>query len=55
MTHGLTSVMVTVHGPHEARNRGNQLHDRGAIVVNVDVPGWSGATVSGQRRSRGDK
>lgn len=55
VTHGLTSVMVTVHGPHEARTRANLLHDRGAISVQVDVPGWSGATVSGQRRGRNDK
>jgi len=53
--HGLTSVMVTVHGPHEARSRAGSLHDRGAINVQVDIPGWSGVTTSAQRRSRNDK
>lgn len=47
--------MVTVHGPHEARTRANLLHDRGAINVQVDIPGWSGVTTSVRRRSRNDK
>lgn len=56
VTHGLTSVMVTVHGPHEApRSKASQLHDRGLLSVQVDVPGWSGASGSGQRRGRNDK
>jgi len=47
--------MVTVHGPHEARSRAGSLHDRGAINVQVDIPGWSGVTTSAQRRGRNDK
>ncbi|KAG8907189.1 Exosome non-catalytic core component [Tulasnella sp. 403] len=53
VSHGLTTVLVTVHGPREAKVRGNTLFDRAVLSVNVDVPVFSGNGTT--KRGRGDK
>ncbi|KAG8944364.1 Exosome non-catalytic core component [Tulasnella sp. 419] len=53
LSHGLTSVLVTVHGPREAKSRSNTQHDRAVLSVGVDLPAFSGGT--GGRRGKSDK
>jgi len=49
ISHGLTTVMVTVFGPREARLRSLTLHDRAVVNVEVAIAPFS----SGERRRRG--
>lgn len=53
ITHGLTEVTVDVFGPKEAKMRGQTLHDRALVTVEVGIMPFS----SGERRkrNRGDK
>ena len=51
--HGLTQVLVSVLGPHEAKMRSQTIHDRAVINVEVSVAAFS--TGERQKRSRGDK
>lgn len=53
VSHGLTSVLVTVFGPREALSKANLSHDRAILNVTVDMPLFSG--VGGGKRGRGDK
>jgi len=53
VSHGLTNVLVTVHGPREAKNRRETIHDRAVLSVGVNVPMFSGG--SGGKRGRTDK
>ncbi|KAG8990193.1 Exosome non-catalytic core component [Tulasnella sp. 427] len=53
VSHGLTNVLVTVHGPREAKSRANTLFDRAVLSVNVDIPVFSGG--QGGKRGRNDK
>ncbi|KAF8339660.1 ribosomal protein S5 domain 2-type protein, partial [Cantharellus anzutake] len=55
VSHGLTSVLVTIHGPKEPRLRSSSVHDRATINVSVDAPSFSGQSSLGNRRGRGDK
>ncbi|EAU89296.2 exosome component 4 [Coprinopsis cinerea okayama7 len=53
ISHGLTQVLVSVHGPREAKMRSHTFHDRANINVEVTVASFS----TGERRKRlkGDK
>ena len=53
ITHGLTEVMVDVFGPREAKLRGQTLHDRALVSVEVGIMPFS--TGERRKRSRGDK
>ncbi|KIM50906.1 hypothetical protein SCLCIDRAFT_742711 [Scleroderma citrinum Foug A] len=51
--HGLTQVLVSVLGPHEAKSRSQTIHDRAVINVEVNVAAFS--TGERRKRTRGDK
>ncbi|KAI6107897.1 exoribonuclease, exosome component 4 [Pisolithus sp. B1] len=51
--HGLTQVLVSVLGPHEAKMRSQTAHDRAVINVEVNVAAFS--TGERRKRTRGDK
>ncbi|KAL4066782.1 exoribonuclease, exosome component 4 [Scleroderma citrinum] len=51
--HGLTQVLVSVLGPHEAKMRSQTIHDRAVINVEVNVAAFS--TGERRKRTRGDK
>ncbi|TFK70288.1 ribosomal protein S5 domain 2-like protein [Pluteus cervinus] len=53
ITHGLTTVLVSVFGPREAKLRSQTLHDRATISVEVGVAAFS--TGERRKRSKGDK
>ncbi|KAH8099885.1 ribosomal protein S5 domain 2-type protein [Cristinia sonorae] len=53
ITHGLTEVMVDVFGPREAKLRGQTLHDRALLTVEVGIVPFS--TGERRKRNRGDK
>jgi len=53
ITHGLTEVMVDVFGPKEAKLRGQTLHDRALVSVEVGIMPFS--TGERRKRNRGDK
>ncbi|TYJ54425.1 hypothetical protein B9479_004935 [Cryptococcus floricola] len=50
---GLTTVVVSVFGPREPKNRGLASHDRAVLSVEVGTVPW--AAGGGARRTRGDK
>ncbi|EGO25086.1 exoribonuclease, exosome component 4 [Serpula lacrymans var. lacrymans S7.9] len=50
---GLTHVLVSVFGPHEARVRSQTLHDRANLNVEVNVSAFSAG--ERRKRSRADK
>ncbi|KAG6333325.1 hypothetical protein ID866_5758 [Astraeus odoratus] len=51
--HGLTQVLVSVLGPHEARVRSQTAHDRAIINVEIHVAAFS--TGERRKRTKGDK
>jgi len=53
LTHGLTEVQATVFGPKEHRMRGNALHDRATLNVELAMAPWSGN--DWRKRGRGDR
>ncbi|TCD66515.1 Exosome non-catalytic core component [Steccherinum ochraceum] len=53
ITHGLTEVMVDVFGPKEAKSRGQSVHDRATVSVEVGIMPFS--TGERRKRNRGDK
>jgi len=53
VTHGLTTVAVTVFGPREAKNRSQTIHDR--AIINVEVNEAPFSTTDRRKRGRGDK
>ncbi|TFK19359.1 exosome component 4 [Coprinopsis marcescibilis] len=53
ISHGLTQVLVSVHGPREAKMRSHTFHDRANINVEVTVASFS--TGERRKRLRGDK
>ncbi|KAH6911981.1 exosome component 4 [Coprinopsis sp. MPI-PUGE-AT-0042] len=53
ISHGLTQVLVSVHGPREAKMRSHTFHDRANINVEVVVASFS--TGERRKRLRGDK
>lgn len=52
-SHGMTTVLATVHGPREAKMRSGTLFDRAVLNVEVGVGAWAGS--ERRRRGRGDK
>ncbi|CED82449.1 Exosomal 3'-5' exoribonuclease complex, subunit Rrp41 and related exoribonucleases [Phaffia rhodozyma] len=52
-SHGLTTVIATVHGPREAKMRSATLFDRAVLNIEVGVGSWAGN--ERRRRGRGDK
>jgi len=53
ISHGLTQVLVSVHGPREAKMRSHTFHDRANVNVEVVVASFS--TGERRKRLRGDK
>ncbi|KZO96557.1 ribosomal protein S5 domain 2-like protein [Calocera viscosa TUFC12733] len=53
VSHGLTQVTACVYGPREAKNRGQTMHDRALVNVEVSVAPWAGEMR--RQRARGDK
>ncbi|KAK0546596.1 Exosome non-catalytic core component [Tilletia horrida] len=52
-SHGLTDVLVSVHGPHEAKSRADSQHDRATVAVHVSYSPWSG--MERKKRGRSDR
>ncbi|KAE8269101.1 hypothetical protein A4X09_0g3238 [Tilletia walkeri] len=52
-SHGLTQVLASVHGPHEAKSRAESQHDRATVAVHVSYSPWSG--MERKKRGRSDR
>ncbi|KAG8708411.1 Exosome non-catalytic core component [Ceratobasidium sp. 395] len=53
VSHGLTTVNVSVFGPREAKNRAQSMHDK--ALINVDVAEAPFSSNDRRKRGRGDK